>query len=118
MKNIGIIKLDYASFRLKEIFKETKINAKTTYTHSKNFTLQCGAQVQGGFKTFIQFIGSANKTTSNGEIVTDEKTSKKFDLDVLKKFQCRDLNVVKSFSLKYQFFNPPLTTKVLEDLKE
>jgi hypothetical protein len=52
LRNIGITKLDYASFRLKETFKETKTGAKTIYTHSKNFTLQCGAQVQGGFKTF------------------------------------------------------------------
>jgi hypothetical protein len=65
-----------------------------------------------------QFTGNVNKTTSNGEIIADEKTFEIFGLDVLESFQCRDLNVVKSFSSKYQFFSPPSTTKVLEVLKE
>jgi len=103
---------------LKEISKKTKTSAKTIHTHSKNCTLKCWAQVQGGFKTFIQFIRSVNKTTSNEKTIAEEEAYENFGLDMLKGFQCRDLSVVKSSSWKYQFFNLPLTTKVLEDLKE
>jgi hypothetical protein len=118
LRNIEVGKLDSANCKLKEISKKTKTSTKTIHTQSKNSTLECGAQVQGGFKTFIQFIRNANKTTRNEKKIVEEKTSQNFGLDMLKGFQCRDLNVVKSSSWKYQFFNPPLRTKVLEDLKE
>jgi hypothetical protein len=59
-----------------------------------------------------RFLGKENI------VLWEEEAYENFCLDMLKGFQCRDLSVVKSSSWKYQFFNPPLTTKVLENLKE
>jgi len=84
LRNCGDAKLH--SCQLKETLKETKISAKTTHTHSKNSTLQRGAQV-GGSKTFIQVTGSANRTTSNGETIAKETASVNSVSEVLKGFQ-------------------------------
>jgi hypothetical protein len=103
---------------LKETLKETKISAKTTYTHSNNSTLQCAAQVEGGYKAFIQVTGSANKTTSNGETIAKEAASENLGSGVFKGFQIRDLRVVQNSLLKYEFYTLPPQIRVLEDLEE
>jgi hypothetical protein len=95
-----------------------KESVKTIYTHSMNNTLQHGVEGQGGFKTFFQLKLSADKTTSNGEMVAKEEASENYVLDVLKGFQYRDLSEVASSSLNYRFFSRPLTTKILEDFDE
>jgi dihydroxyacid dehydratase/phosphogluconate dehydratase len=100
LRNIRVAKLDCANYKLKEISKKTKTSAKTIHTHSKNSTLKCWAQVQGGLKTFIQFIRSVNKT-SNEKTIAKEEASENFGLDMLKGFLCRDLSVVKSSLWKY-----------------
>jgi hypothetical protein len=96
LRNYGDAILDSPNCQLKETLKETKISAKTTHTHSKNSTLQCAAQVRGGYKTFIQVTGSANKTTSNGETIAKEAASENLGSDVLKGFQYRDLRVLQN----------------------
>ncbi len=118
LRNYGDAKLHSPNCQLKETLKETKISAKTTHTHSKNSTLQCAAQVQGGYKTFIQVTGSANKTTSNGETIAKEAASENSGSDVLKGFQYRDLRVVRNSLLKYKFYRLPPPIRVLEDLEE
>jgi hypothetical protein len=116
LRNYG--KADLHSCQLKETLKETKISAKTTHTHSKNSTLQRAAQVQGGYKTFIQVTGSANGTTSNGETIAKETASENLVSEVLKGFQHQDLRASLNSVLKYRFFrlHPPI--QVLEDLEE
>jgi hypothetical protein len=116
LRNCGDAKLH--SYQLKETLKETKISAKTTHTHSKNSTLQCATQVEGGYKNFIQVTGSANKTTSNGETIAKETTFENSVSEVLKGFQHRDLRVGLNSLLKYRFsgWDPPIP--VLEDPEE
>ncbi|CAM6078742.1 unnamed protein product [Sphagnum tenellum] len=118
LRNYGDAKLHTPNCQLKEALKETKISAKTTYTHSKNSTLQCAAQFQGGYKTFIQVTGSANKTTSNGETIAKEAASENLGSDVFKGFQIRDLRVVQNSLLKYEFYTLPPKIGVLEDDEE
>jgi hypothetical protein len=118
LRNYGDAILDSPNCQLKETLKETKISAKTTHTHSKNSTLQCAAQVRGGYKTFIQVTGSANKTTSNGETIAKEAASENLGSDVLKGFQYRDLRVLQNSLLKYKFYRLPPPIRVLEDLEE
>jgi hypothetical protein len=118
LRNYGDAKLDSPNCQLKETLKETKISAKTTHTHSKNSTSQCAAQVQGGYKTFIQVGGSANKTTSNGETTAKEAASENLGSDVLKGFQSQDLRAVRDSLLKYKFYRLPPPIGVLEDLEE
>jgi len=118
LRNYGDAKLHSPNCQLNETLKETKISAKTTHTHSKNSTLQCAAQVQGGFRTFIQVTGSANKTTSNGETIAKEAASENLGSDVLKGFQYRDLREVRKSLLKYKFYRLPPPIRVLEDLEE
>ncbi len=118
LRNYGDAKLHSPNCQLKETPKETKISAKTTHTHSKNSTSQCAAQVQGGYKTFIQITGSANKSTSNGETIAKEAASENLGSDVLKGFQYRDLRVVQHSLLKYGFYRLPPPMRVLEDLEE
>jgi hypothetical protein len=103
---------------LKETLKATKISAKTTHTHSKNSTFQRAAQVEGGYKTFIKVTGSANKTTSNGEIIAKETTSENSVSKVLKGFQHRDLCVGLNSLLKYRFSERDLPIPILEDPEE
>ncbi len=116
LRNCGYGKLH--SCQLKETLKETKISAKTTYTHSKNSTLQHGAQVQGGYKPFIQVTGSANKTASNGDTIAKETESENLVSEVLKGFQHQDCSASCNSLLKYRFYrlDPPI--RVLEDLEE
>jgi hypothetical protein len=116
LRNCGDAKLH--SYQLKETLKETKISAKTTHTHSKNSTLQRVAQVEGGYKTFIQVTRSANRTTSNGETIAKETTSENSVSKVLKGFQHRDLRVGLNSLLKYRFSGRDPPIPVLEDPKE
>ncbi|CAK9863385.1 unnamed protein product [Sphagnum jensenii] len=118
LRNYGDAKLHTPNCQLKETLKETKISAKTTYTHSKNSTLQSATQFQGGYKTFIQVTGSANKTTSNGETIAKEAASENLGSDVFKGFQIRDLRVVQNSLLNYEFYTLPPKIGVLEDLEE
>ncbi len=118
LRNYGDAKLHTPNCQLKETLKETKISAKTTYTHSNNSTLQCAAQVEGGYKAFIQVTGSANKTTSNGETIAKEAASENLGSGVFKGFQIRDLRVVQNSLLKYEFYTLPPQIRVLEDLEE
>jgi hypothetical protein len=116
LRNCGDAKLH--SCQLKETLKETKISAKTTHAHSKNSTLQRGAQVEGGYKTFIQVRGSANITTSNGETIAKETASENSVSEVLKGFQHRDLRVGLNSLLKYRFSGRDPPIPVLEDPEE
>ncbi|KAH9544067.1 hypothetical protein CY35_13G097600 [Sphagnum magellanicum] len=120
LRNCGVpqAKLYSPNCQLKETLKETKISAKTTHTHSKNSTSQHAAQVQGGYKSFIQAAVSANKTTSNGETIAKEATSENLGSDVWKGFQLRDLRVVRNSLLKYEFYRLRPEIRVLEDLEE
>ncbi|CAM6008636.1 unnamed protein product [Sphagnum balticum] len=118
LRNCGRAELYSPNCELKETPKETKRSAKTTDTHSKNSTLQRAGQVQGGYKTFIQVTGSANKTTSNGETIAKETASENLVFEVLKGFQVRDLRVVKKSKLKYRFDTLPPPIEVLEDREE
>ncbi|CAK9863379.1 unnamed protein product [Sphagnum jensenii] len=118
LRNYGDAKLHTPSCQLKETLKETKISAKTTYTHSNNSTLQCATQVEGGCKAFIQVTGSASKTTSNGETIAKEAASENLGSGVFKGFQIRDLRVVQDSLLKYEFYTLPPQIRVLEDPEE
>ncbi|KAH9536455.1 hypothetical protein CY35_17G110000 [Sphagnum magellanicum] len=116
LRNCADVKLH--SYQLNETLKETKISVKTTHAHSKNSTLQRGAQVEGGYKTFIQVRGSANIITSNGEIIAKETVSENSISEVLKGFQHQDLRVGLNSLVKYRFSGRDPPIPVLEDPKE
>jgi hypothetical protein len=66
----------------------------------------------------MQVIGSANKTTSNGETIAKETASENLVSEVLKGFRHQDLRVLQSSQLKYRFYRQHPPNRVLEDLEE